>query len=96
MAAFTAVEMPICFSRRRGRPRFVAEPCNGESLETLEPTIPSAEAKERLCLKCRRPFTSTWAGHRLCTLCRMENETIGMPNGIAPPRRRGKETSLDE
>jgi hypothetical protein len=64
--------------------------------ETSFAAIVSPDTQERICLKCRRPFLSTWAGHRLCAACRFENSGIGMPNGVAPPRRRREEVSLDE
>jgi len=64
--------------------------------ELPPPEIVSPDARERLCLKCRRPFVSTWAGHRLCALCRFQNRAIGMPNGIAPPCRPREEVSLEE
>ncbi len=30
----------------------------------------SYEAKPRLCLKCREPFPSAWAGERICPKCK--------------------------
>jgi len=96
------------FSRRKTRPRRGVlddlraldnrtpdEP--GAALDEISfAAIVSADARERICLKCRRPFLSTWAGHRLCAACRFENSAIGMPNGVAPPRRKREEVSLDE
>ncbi len=32
----------------------------------------SYEAKPRLCLKCRKPFVSTWPGNRVCQRCKSE------------------------
>jgi hypothetical protein len=28
------------------------------------------DIKERLCLQCRRSFTSSWAGERVCPTCK--------------------------
>ncbi len=28
------------------------------------------EAKARLCLKCRKPFVSSWPGERVCQSCK--------------------------
>ncbi len=28
------------------------------------------KAKTRLCLKCRKPFESQWAGERICQHCK--------------------------
>ena len=28
------------------------------------------EVKTRLCLKCRKPFKSSWAGERICQHCK--------------------------
>ena len=30
----------------------------------------SYEAKSRLCLKCRKPFVSSWPGERVCRGCK--------------------------
>jgi hypothetical protein len=30
----------------------------------------SYEAKTRLCLKCRKPFASSWPGERVCRSCK--------------------------
>jgi len=108
MATTTPVSVIYQFSRR-SKPRRCG-PLNelrtaersttgdqGASLEeTPFPPIVSPDAKERLCLKCRRPFLSTWAGHRLCDPCRLENRDIAMPNGIAPPLRQREEVSLED
>jgi len=32
----------------------------------------SYEAKTRLCLKCRKPFVSTWSGERVCRICKSQ------------------------
>lgn len=29
-----------------------------------------AVVKDRLCLQCRRSFTSSWAGERVCPTCK--------------------------
>ena len=108
MATFTTLRAPFQFSRRGARNRWEPSGLGNPSREAaarreaeLEgelppPEIVSPDARERLCLKCRRPFVSTWAGHRLCALCRFQNREIGMPNGIAPPRCPREEVSLDE
>ena len=31
------------------------------------------EAKTRLCLKCRKIFSSEWAGERVCRPCKLSN-----------------------
>jgi hypothetical protein len=31
---------------------------------------PPARPKSRLCLKCRAPFASGWAGERVCAKCK--------------------------
>jgi len=30
----------------------------------------SVEPKIRVCLNCRNPFDSTWAGERICKVCK--------------------------
>jgi len=32
----------------------------------------SYEAKTRLCLKCRKPFVSSWPGERVCPDCKYQ------------------------
>ncbi len=39
------------------------------------------EAKSRLCLKCRKPFGSSWPGERLCPGCKSE---ANWREGITP------------
>ncbi len=31
------------------------------------------EAKTRLCLKCRKPFVSSWPGERVCQRCKSQS-----------------------
>ena len=33
----------------------------------------SYEAKPRLCLKCLKPFVSTWPGNRVCQRCKSQS-----------------------
>ena len=30
--------------------------------------------RQRACLKCRTPFTSGWAGERVCTACKSRTD----------------------
>ena len=45
-----------------------------ESCEAAEPDAPEQdyviEEKTRLCLVCRSPFPSAWAGERICRRCK--------------------------
>lgn len=60
----------------------------------------SQKQKVRKCLKCNRPFLSSWAGHRICSACNSKNQKISEStardeygvayhNGIQLPQRRG-------
>ena len=42
---------------------------------------PTLDVKARHCLKCRAPFTSTWAGERVCPKCKA---TSAWRDGVAP------------
>ena len=45
------------------------------SLKNFEPdSLHVYEPKSRLCLMCRKPFTSSWPGERVCSTCK----TTGM------------------
>ena len=96
MPTISTMDAPYHFSRRTVTLRCAPRPEPDDDPDAPCPQIVNPEAKERLCLKCRRPFLSTWAGHRLCSRCRLENLGIGMPNGVAPPRCQADETSLDD
>ena len=43
--------------------------------DTLDPETrePAETPKTRLCLMCRDPFESTWAGERVCKRCKAGN-----------------------
>ncbi len=54
--------------------------------------------KTRLCLCCRRPFASTWVGHRVCDGCKHTSSWRGggdfsMParSNLIGGRRNGRE-----
>jgi len=34
-------------------------------------------AKTRQCLKCRKEFTSSWSGERICKQCKLDIERRG-------------------
>jgi len=40
-------------------------------------------SKRRQCLRCRRDFRSTWAGHRVCDRCKGGHALDGLPAGFA-------------
>jgi len=42
---------------------------------------PTLDVKNRHCLKCQAPFTSTWAGERVCPKCKSSN---AWREGVAP------------
>ncbi|GEM_PF-1837625 len=44
---------------------------------------PRQIAKRRQCLRCRRDFRSTWAGHRVCDRCKGGHALDGLPAGFA-------------
>ena len=56
------------------------------------------QAHFRLCLKCRKPFLSTWPGHRLCDKCREENEGLSemMAKGYIRDKRAGRDPVLED
>ncbi len=86
---FTATFQRSSYFSRRPVVRQDMRELEDETVDLSPPPLQSAEARERLCLKCRRPFLSTWAGHRLCRQCRLENMGHGNPNALAPLRRKG-------
>ncbi len=44
---------------------------NKVDFEYFEPAPePAEEPKARLCLACRTPFQSAWAGERVCPKCK--------------------------